>query len=908
MGCPDDAVLLGLVEGSLDPASIESVDAHLDSCVMCRDVVTSLASSERRVLQRGDEIGRFVVLERVGEGAMGVVYAAFDPKLDRRVALKLLGAERAHDRLLREARSMARLSHPNVVTVFEVGEHDGEVAIAMELVEGSTLREWMAADHGVEDVLATFRAAGRGLVAAHREGLVHRDFKPDNVLIDESGRVKVTDFGLARAERGERHADGDIAMTRTGALLGTPAYMAPEQLRGEDADARSDQFAFCVALWEALHGERPFEGGDVESLAANIERGPRKPRKSVPRRIHAALLRGLRSKASERHEDLEALLVRLEPPRVRTLGILAAVALVGLVGVGVAASPREQPCASSRGALDTVWNGEVADRVRASFARSAPSFGVVMADAAIADVEAWMRGWTTQRVDACEATHVRHEQSDALMDRRMGCLDRARDALSALADAFVRADASLVAGALDAVDALPEPSACGDTERLSRALVPEPAIAGEVRDGFARLDAIGLMTTAARHAEALASLEALALPGFAPLQARAHLERARALLGLGRYEDARARAYESLWAAEAVGADLDAAEAWLLLAQIAGERGRYDDADHLARHCRAAVERAGRPERMEARLENVLGVLATKRGELEEAERHLVRARELRVHEHGEAHPAVARVLTNLGNRARLAGALDEALQLHRRALEIDRQALGAEHPAVGRHLHNIGGVLRTQGALAEARATYLEALRVKRESLGNHPETARTLNSLALVAVAQGDGAEARGRYEEALAIFAGADHADEGMVRMNLALLDNAEERFESALRHLERAEAIDLQRFGETSETIAHIRLTRADALLGLRRLDEAAEAMRSGDAIARTLASAEMREKAERMASAIAAAREPRRTRPPTTSATMSATTMEPTVMPRSDETPRLRPGGSTPVYGADRAWN
>ena len=908
MGCPDDAMLLGLVEGSLDPESIESVDAHLDSCVVCREVVTSLAGSSREALQRGDEVGRFVVLEKVGEGAMGVVYAAFDPQLDRRVALKLLTADRARDRLLREARAMAKLSHPNVVTVFEVGEYEGDVWIAMELVEGVTLREWMVREPSTQKVLDVFRAAGRGLAAAHRQGLVHRDFKPDNVLLDADERVKVTDFGLARAEPGEIEISGetDVAVTRTGALLGTPAYMAPEQLRGEVADARSDQFGLCVALWEALHGERPFEGRDVESLAKSIDAGPRKPRRPVPRRVHAAILRGLRTDPTERHLDVDALLAELEPRRTRTMGVLAAAAILGFVGLGVAASaPGEQPCAASESALSEVWNDASADRVRAAFVLSAPNFGQSMADAAIADIDAWVSEWSEQRVSACEATHVRHEQSEALMDRRMGCLDRARDALQALSDAFGRADASLVAGALDAVEALPDPGACADTERLSRALVPAPAIASRVRESFARLDAIALRITAAEHAAALSDLDALALPDFPPLQSRAHRERARALLGLGRYEDARERAYEALWAAEAVSGDLDAAESWLLLAQIAGERGRYDDADHLSRHARAAVDRAGGPTRMAARLENLLGVLATKRGALDEAEQHLTRALRQREREHGNAHPAVARVLTNLGNRARLAEDFDEALALHRRALEIDRAALGAEHPAVGRHLHNIGGVLRMQGALDEARETYLEALRVKREALGNHPETARTLNSLGLVAVAQSDGAEARRRYEESLAIFVAAEHGDEGLVRLNLAILDDDEDRFDDALRHLERAEAIDLVRFGEESESVAHIRLTRADVLLGLGRLDDARDSLASGAALARAVGDADQLEKAEALRLAIASAssvRTPRATMAPTMAApTMAAPTMA--MQPRFP-----RPGGSTPSYGADRSWN
>ncbi len=221
-------------------------------------------------LDAGPAIGRFLVGGVLGQGGMGVVMRARDPELGRDVAIKLLQPGQrglAGLRLGREAQAMAKLSHPNVVNVYDVGEHDGAMYIAMELVEGSTLRAWrQAATRTWREVLAMYVAAGRGLAAAHAAGLVHRDFKPDNVLVGADGRPRVTDFGLVAAdgravESGDtRGAALDANLTVQGSVLGTPAYMAPEQWRGETVDPRTDQFAFCVALWEALHGERPFEG------------------------------------------------------------------------------------------------------------------------------------------------------------------------------------------------------------------------------------------------------------------------------------------------------------------------------------------------------------------------------------------------------------------------------------------------------------------------------------------------------------------------------------------------------------------------------------------------------------------------------------------------------------------------
>ncbi len=292
------------------------------------------------------QIDRYRIEERLGSGAMGVVYAAVDERLGRRVAIKLLHESfdpTGAARLLREAQAMARLRHENVVQVYDFGTHAEQVFIVMEMVEGRTLERWLReAVRGPDDILARYEQAGRALAAAHRGGVLHRDFKPENVLVDGAGRVRVLDFGLARAL--EAHPDDSLSapLTRTGSVLGTPAYMAPEQLRGDPTDARADQFSFCVALYEALYRHRPF-AGVARFTPVAVTHVPKDSR--VPAAVRRALLRGLAEAPEARWPDMDALLAALRPPPPRPGLALAAFLLVlgAALGAWVAASLGPQP-------------------------------------------------------------------------------------------------------------------------------------------------------------------------------------------------------------------------------------------------------------------------------------------------------------------------------------------------------------------------------------------------------------------------------------------------------------------------------------------------------------------------------------------------------------------------------------
>jgi tetratricopeptide (TPR) repeat protein len=355
-----------------EPPAIGRVPAHSGTLTtIARDVYSPLGPSDASVrrsgqLPAGTTVGRYVVLEAIAEGGMGIVYRALDPELDRAIALKLLRVrpdepaerERQKTRLVREAKAMARLSHPNVIAVHDVGSFEDDIFVAMELAEGCTLSRFLREQRpSPREVFALFGGAGRGLAAAHAAGLVHRDFKPDNVAVGSDGRARVLDFGLARAvhtspapeaavDKAEAWSSPrllEAALTRDGVVIGTPIYMAPEQFRGDVVDARADQFSFCVALYEALYGEPPFYERATRQFMWRPVVLPASPR--LPEKARRALTRGLALDAAERHPSMDALLADLAPAAdLRRAGRAARFAVTA-VALAVAATT----------ALATAW-------------------------------------------------------------------------------------------------------------------------------------------------------------------------------------------------------------------------------------------------------------------------------------------------------------------------------------------------------------------------------------------------------------------------------------------------------------------------------------------------------------------------------------------------------------------------
>ena len=922
-------------------------------------------------------LGRYVLLREIGRGAIGVVYAAYHEGLDRKLAIKVLNKQRAgradlEARLRREARALAKLSHPNVVQVYDVGEFEGRVFIAMEFVEGEPLSDWMRREHPIPEIVAMFADAGRGLAAAHEGGVVHRDFKPDNVLVGRDGRPRVLDFGLARAveheadehgslgsrtrmretgplgstgasevwvasiddlvsgarargtsapiarpqpnpdpdatldgvadppkpacdsdetataspirpakprtprdllatgstgsggssgasgssgearrpsheatlipptealeyqlsetmasdagmrlhdepemadtqqsEGGYGSIEDDEVLTRTGAMMGTPAYMSPEQFLGQRVDQASDQFSFCVALHEGLYGRRPFAGKTSMDLALATQTGrivDAPPNSAVPTWLREVLLRGLQSSPDARFESMNDLIAELvrdrEPPRRRwplpvALGAVAAVALA----IGFLA-PDESPCPTVESTAAEQWSDDVARELQTAFERSPLPY----ASAAWAGVEPrlreWVDGWAAQRVEACEATHVRHEFSTEVLDLRQACLERELRSFQALIEQLRAGEATVIEHALEATVALPEPARCGDVDALLSGLAPPPdAIAAEVeqlRTNLAELDALantgrwrqGLPLAELAVAEARQS-------GYGPILAEALLTHARLLAGVGEGEQAVEQLQDALDEAERSGHDG-------LVPRIAIEL--------------VSLSIYARPDPIRGRVW---------------ARRALASLDH--VDEHGYLRTRGVWMLANLdrldGSYAPAEKALREAISL------LDTHTPG--HPDRGKMLNDLGIAIAASGELELARETYDEALKASISSFGAaHPQVGNVYFNLARLEVEQGNLDGARTQFEHARRIYVdahGPRHRDVGSVEMALAVIDLGSNRLEQAKAHATLADQIYTVELADDNVDRAEPRMVLGHIAFADEKLDEALEHYRAALAL-------------------------------------------------------------------------
>jgi tetratricopeptide (TPR) repeat protein len=769
---------------------------------------------------------------------MGEVYAAYDPELDRKVAVKLLRVKpgngvslvEGRQRTLREAQAIARLSHPNVVVVYDVGTYRDQVFIAMEFVEGNTVSYWVQAQpRAWQEVLKVFMAAGRGLAAAHDKGLVHRDFKPDNVMVGGAGQVRVMDFGLARqlndkdpqsprrntdpqpsvrpdavpiAEAGDQstmvlntvagEASGPIetperadmfeaSLTRTGAMMGTPAYMAPEQFLGVGTDARTDQFSFCVALYEALHGQRPFGGNTLYALTNNVVQGKVREAPAharVPAWLRRVVLRGLRSNPAERYPSMGELIEALgKNPSVQRRKVLlvamAGLAIAGL-GAGIKHSAAENTalCAGGSSRLAEVWEVEPGvdgtsphqERIRAAFMRTGRSYAADVFATVSRGLTSYARTWAAMYKDVCESTHVRGEQSAEVLDLRMSCLNERLSAFKALSDVLALATGDVVENAVSAANALASLDRCADVTLL-RAIVAPPedhAMRAQVAKLRQRLADIKALGDSGRYSETMKTLQPLVEEArtirYEPLVAEALELMGTVALRLNRSESAEKALIEAYLVADSSNHDEVRAEAAESLIYVVGyQGGRYEEAHNWARAAHAVLERLGRHDLLRAWALNDQGAVYLAEGKYERAVTILKQALALKQKVLGPEHPDVG---MSEGNIAIALAALDrnEEAKIHvDRSLAVMKKGLGAEHPELAVQLGNDGEILNALGRFSEARRSFERARSIWERELGpNNRVLADALTGIGVSYLAEGNPARAIGPLERALKIRA--------------------------------------------------------------------------------------------------------------------------------------------------------
>ena len=820
-----------------EPAAVDDADGTRetggDDDSLLKAVLGMTVIEPPVTLTSGEVIdGAYRIERRIGSGGMAVVYLARDLRLHRDVAIKLHptpGGRAGADRLVREAQTMAQLVHPNIATIHEAGTWNGHPFVAIEYVDGGTARTWAEqARRTPREILELYLAAGRGLAAAHKAGVVHRDFKPDNVLVGTDGRVRVADFGIARVYDGVLvTGDGTAStVTKPGAMVGTPAYMAPEQRDSAAVGPAADQYAFAVAVWEALDGKRP---------------GPRPESARIPRDLARPLRRALSIDPAARFPSINELLAALArgaaAPRRRRLAVAAA-AVAALAGAGgylalAGGAPREDPCRDAADAIDAAWTPEHRAAMQSAFVATGRPFAPAVFERAAARLDAYATGWRTARIEACRAGAIRGERDADQRARGERCLDRRRAGLATLVRNFTTAvSSSLVDRSVELVYALPPVEDCADPTRLAAepALPDDPAQRAELaaiedaereaevlfrtgrfeeslafaRDAVTRADALGATRSAA---EARVYLGTVQSQIGDPAEARTTLETAARLAAEAGDDHLAARAWSTLLQLLVLRQrDVAEAERFLPVVEAAVARTsptsqRHLDLDALVGSLRleqgrpaealAALERslanrkAALPERDPriAIIEMRLAFAYEDVGRPDDARAAYRRAEEIYLDAYGPDHTAAATVRNNLALLLMNQGELEPARELLASVIATRERIAGADHASLQAPLSNLGEVLVKLGRSAEARPLYERAIAIGTAANGpDHPDVARDEHRLGVLLAAQGERAQARELLTHALRVYAKAQGDDGTVTKQVRASLETIEEAAKS------------------------------------------------------------------------------------------------------------------------------
>jgi tetratricopeptide (TPR) repeat protein/tRNA A-37 threonylcarbamoyl transferase component Bud32 len=798
-------------------------------------------------------LGRYVILGRLGQGGMGIVYSAFDDALDRRVAIKVIHRNldsETRRRAIREAQALARLTHPNVVAVHDVNL-DGDVMwIAMEFVSGETLRTWARARPRTwREVLKVLKQTARGVAAAHTEGLVHRDLKPENVMIGGDGRVLVLDFGLAHgrgagldgldeAVTARMDVDGAAAagaltlqLTPSGLVQGTPAYLSPEQWRGERADAASDQFSWCVMAWELLFDERPFAGETAPDLRRNVLAGAaRAPNlaRDVPTWLRRLVERGLQSDRARRWPsmaELEAALAADPTRRIQAGGAVLAVAVVLGGGVGISRWNHQNDitaCDRHGDAIDDVWNENTRSRLQERILGTGLANAAMTLEKTTPWIDDYARKWRETRVEVCHAGTIDNELDPETLAKAENCLDERRLELEGTLEILsspTTEGRALLNSAVAMVSRFSSVADCQDALRLaSQPSLPDD---GATRDEILRLRRslarAGALDLAGSFHASIAVVDNIRRDadklGWAPLQAATSLRHGSLLHQMGESAAAETAYQDAFYTAGHAGADNTMVDATNALAYLVGcSLDRHSEGHQWARMTGMLLDRMGAPanDLRRARMHTMIGHIYYDTGEYASATENHQRALEIKTEVLGPSHPEVAWSLSGVAMNIRNTGAPDEALQLFEKALVIKEATLGPRHQKVGLDLINLAAAYQERGDNDRAIELNQRAADILNATLGElHDNSAALYSNLAAAYNARGDHEKALIYARRALDVgekTLGAGNSRMANYHQTMANIYYDTKDFENALRHQERVREIRVAVFGADDEHVA------------------------------------------------------------------------------------------------------
>ena len=901
--CIRAEVALALAMGEATDAERGAALDHLDSCEDCRIAIADAArtghlgdSSEKEAFKRfsklgsqetqaaedlasadtefglapspasemgrpepGTVIGRYVIESFLGSGGMGLVMLASDPELARKVTIKLLrpglanaksSREQTKDaeaRLLREAQAMAQVSHPNVVPIYDIGTWNEQVFIAMEYLDGGSLAQWLeGADRPVPDVIEKFAKAGRGLAAAHRAGLVHRDFKPANVMLSAVGEVKVTDFGLARSqtaapspERESKQRQAiqlnprsggiglDSPLTAAGVMVGTPAYMAPEQIYGEPTDSRTDVFSFCVALHEGVFGHRPFAGGSTTELLDAIERGERRSRSAKRggglQRLDPIFARGLAAEPDRRYQSIDDVLRELVPRKKRWLAISAIAATLALAaslawwgtqrGREVDLVAASTMCGGGNEAIAAVWNSELAAKAEAAIAATSAIDGAKAGREFVERMNKKTTAWTAMHFDACAATRIEGSQTEDLLGKRMACLERHRVDIDDIVGRATLVTSSNVSRLLLAAESLPSTDSCANESSMASEVRRPPANVRDVVLRSEELTARALQSSYGGSDEEALEIakQAVALARkteYAPAEASALFTLAKIEEVAGDLEGAVETLGEVIEIAKFASEKKILADAYTNKVVLLSRLSRYDEAARWSRFARKALDELGGDLEAEAVLAmknaHLLGNSGDIRGALASAERAIA----LRKQDTPVDQFKVAEALWTL-SRVHLdfTGNPKEALRNAQLADKIGTEVNGLDAAENGFLIHHLALAQAAVGQTDRALKT-LDRMATALRKMAGMGE-----GRIELVDATRRNILSNAGRYDEAIVIAQelvkftasryGLQSYNHGDALLMLSLAETKDKRIGAALKSATKARAIAIENLGETGE---------------------------------------------------------------------------------------------------------